>query len=366
MSKNKIFNHDILHCTNDAIVGKHLYCSRVLGMTEPDDLIQLHPDLEPQWSGIVEHYNRISLSHSDRPIWDVSFQKLKEYPDYDLSVFIFADAIHEDSPDDDWFRDRNRDWQNVVEFVNSKNNFIRLANELNVRVPQTICFENKQQLLKSSDLIFPCYLKPAISVDGVGISRCESDRELQEALDKIADSTPLQMQQEIIASNFLNLQYEVTPQGVEPLIATEQILEGFAHNGNRYPTVHQPWNLVEPMAQWMANKGMKEIFAFDVAVSDAEQAEYYAIECNPRFNGATYPTGIARKLNIMSWASENFQTRYTSLYDIDLTNLEYDSATGTGVIIVNWGSILVGKLGILVAGSLDEQAEIKKELQARL
>lgn len=355
-----------MHCTHDAVVGNYLYCSRVLGMTEPGDLIQLHPDLQSEWSAIVQHYNNIGLSYSDRPVWDVSFQKLREFSEYEPSVFIFGDAIHEGSTDDDWFREQNQDWLDVVEFINSKNNFIRLAHELDVKVPHTVCFENKKQLLQSDEVIFPSYLKPAISVDGVGINRCADKEDLDKFLETLADDIPLQLQQEVIADKFLNLQYEITTEGAKPLAATEQILDGFAHNGNRYPTAYQPWELVEPMAQWMANKGMKDIFAFDVAVTNPENPEYYAIECNPRFNGASYPTGIARKLNINSWSSEGFKTQFTSLSDIDLTGLEYDSASKKGVIIVNWGSVLVEKLGIMLAGSIAEQDILREELKARL
>lgn len=367
MTQIKIFNHDIMHCTHDAVVGNYLYSARVLGMTEPQDYIQLHSDLESEWEYIVKHYNCIDLSHSQNPIWDVSFQKLREYSDCEVSVFIFGDAIHQDSDDDDWFRKQNQDWLDVVEFINSKNNFIRLAQDLGVNIPKTICAENKTELNQLSELPYPCYLKPAVSVDGVGINRCENEQDLQSALLEIAEDVSLQVQQEVIADKFLNLQYQVTAEKVEPLAATEQILDGFAHNGNRFPTVHQPWNLIEPMAQWMAEKGMKGIFAFDVAaVEEENNSSYYAIECNPRFNGASYPTGIAKKLNITSWASENFNTQYTSLKDIDLSGLEFDRKTGTGVILVNWGSILVGRLGILLAGSIEQQNELKALLKERL
>ena len=367
MTQRTIYNHDIMHCTHDAVVGNYLYSARVLGMTEAEDYIQLHPDLEPEWKYIAKHYNRINLSHSQNPIWDVSFQKLKEYSDCEVSVFIFGDAIHQDSDDDDWFRKQNQDWLDVVEFINSKNNFIRLAQDLGVSIPKTICAENKSELDRLIDLPYPCYVKPAISVDGVGINRCESEDNLQSALLDIAEDVPLQVQQEVISDKFLNLQYEIVDEKAKPLAATEQILDGFSHNGNRYPTVHQPWNLVEPMAQWMAEKGMKGIFAFDVAaVQEEDKSSYYAIECNPRFNGASYPTGIAKKFNLPSWASENFNTQYNSLKDIDLSGLEFDPQTGKGVIIVNWGSILIGKLGILLAGSIEEQKELKALVKERL
>ncbi len=367
MTQIRIFNHDIMHCTHDAVVGNYLYSGRVLGMTEPEDYIQLHPELQSQWDAITQHYQSLGLSHSQNPIWDVSFRQLREYADCEASVFIFGDAIHQGSSDDDWFRSQNQDWLDVVEFINSKNNFIRLAQDLGVNIPQTICAENKAELEKLSDLPYPCYLKPAVSVDGAGINRCENYKELQKALINLDNNVPIQVQQEVIADKFLNLQYHVIENAVEPLAATEQILDGFAHNGNRYPTVHQPWEMVEPMAQWMKEKGMKGIFAFDVAaVQSDNDASYYAIECNPRFNGASYPTGIAKKLHIASWASENFDTQYNSLDQINLDGLEFDPKTGTGVILVNWGSVLVGKLSFLLAGSIEKQNELKVLLKERL
>ena len=366
MSGKKIFNHDIMHCTHDAVVGNYLYSGRVLGMSEPDDLIQLHPDLESQWTAITAHYDRIGLSHSQNPIWNVSFEELRKYPDYEPSVFIFSDAFDELRQDEKWFGKGNKDWQDVVTFVNSKNNFIRLAQELNVNVPRTLCAENQSKLLENNKNIpFPCYLKPAVSVDGVGIYRCENSQELNDSLAKLDKNTPIQVQQEVIADKFLNLQYEVKNGSVEPLAATEQILNGFAHQGNRYPTAYQPWDLVKPMAKWMTKKGMKGIFAFDVATVK-DKIDCFAIECNPRFNGASYPTGIAYKLKIDSWCSDNFVTKYSSLDEIDLGDLEYNPATKKGAIIYNWGSILVSKIGVLLAGSIAQQEELRTLLKQKL
>ena len=367
MSERRIFNHDIMHCTHDAVIGNYLYSGRVLGMSEPEDLIQLHPDLQTQWEAISVHYSNIGLSHSHNPIWNLAFEQLRHYPDYEPSVFIFGDALHNSGQDEDWFRDRNKDWQDVVEFINSKNNFIRLAQELDIQVPLTLCAADQSQLQDYSNIPFPCYLKPAISVDGVGIYRCVDKEELDRALTKLAKDIPLQLQQEVIATKFLNLQYQVEAESVKPLAATEQILDGFAHQGNRYPTIDRPWELVEPMAQWMKDKGMKGIFAFDVAtVKKDSKVDYFAIECNPRFNGASYPTGIAQKLDINSWCSDNFTTKYRSLDEIDLGELEYDPTTGTGAIIYNWGSVLVGKLGVLLAGSIEQQEKLRQLLKHQL
>lgn len=366
MSRNKIFNHDIMHCTHDAVVGNYLYSGRVLGMSQPDDFIQLHPDLQSQWSAIAAHYHRIGLSHSQNPIWNVDFKELSKYLDYELSVFIFNDALDDLCQNSQWFGENNQNWRDVVKFINSKNNFIRLAEDLNVNIPLTLCAENKSKLSEGEgEIPFPCYLKPAVSVDGVGIYRCENSQELNESLGNLDENTPIQVQQEVIADKFLNLQYEVENGSAKPFAATEQILDGFAHQGNRYPTAYQPWDLVEPMAKWMVKKGMKGIFAFDVATIK-NQTDCFAIECNPRFNGASYPTGIARKLNIDSWCSDNFVTKHRSLNEIDLGELEYNPTTKTGAIIYNWGSVLVGKLGILLAGSSVQQDELRSFLKQRL
>ncbi len=354
-------------CTHESVTGNYLFSGRVLGSTEPEDLIQLHPAIKSQWEAITAHYDRIGLSHSHTVIWDVSHTLMSDYPDYDTSVFIFGDVVHERSTDKKWFHQIDRDWFEVVEYINSKNNFIQLAQKLNVSVPQTWCFENKLEVTNWDDFYYPCYLKPAVSVDGVGIYRCEDRQQLKAALEEFDSEVPLQIQQEVKASNFLNLQYKITSQGLEHFAATEQVLDGYAHMGNRYPTQHQPWEIVEPMAEWMYQQGMKEIFAFDVAVVESDSSpSYLAIECNPRFNGASYPTGVAKKFKIPSWTCENFETKYHSLEEIDLKDIEFDINKGTGIIIVNWGTVLIGKIGILLAGTVEQQDQLRAILKQRL
>jgi hypothetical protein len=363
----KIFNHDIMTCTHESVLGNHFYCGRVLGMTEPEDIIQLHPALKSQWNAITSHYAQIGLNHSKNVIWDVSLIVLADYPNYDISVFYFGDATNQVSLEADWFRQVDSDWLNVVEWINSKNNFIQQAQALGVSVPKTFCFENKAAIAQLETLPYPCYFKPAISVDGAGIRQCANQEQLTQVVQALPDQVPLQIQEALTASSFLNLQYQVTEDGLKRLAATEQILNGYAHCGNRYPSTHQPWETVEPLAEWMAQQGMKGIFAFDVAVVEEEgKTRYLAIECNPRFNGASYPTGIAKKLKLTSWSSETFTTQYHSLEQLNLSGIEFDSRTDTGVVLVNWGTILVGRIGVLLAGSVEQQNELRAILRQRL
>jgi hypothetical protein len=166
---------------------------------------------------------------------------------------------------------------------------------------------------------------------------------------------------------FLNLQYEAEGRRLSRLAATEQILDGPVHQGNRFPARHAPWDCVEPMAQWLHREGIRGVFAFDVAVVEGTgEPEYLAIECNPRFNGASYPTGIARRLGSRQWLARTFRTDARSLGELDLTGLEFDSRQGQGVILVNWGPILVGKLLVLLAGPPAVQTRLAQALEARL
>ena len=154
---------------------------------------------------------------------------------------------------------------------------------------------------------------------------------------------------------------------VRRLAITEQVLDGFVHQGNRYPSKHAPWDSVEIMAQWMASSGMKGVFAFDVAVVKTPLGfRYLPIECNPRFNGASYPTAISRKLGLETWTAVQMRTRHRHLVHLDLNGIEYDPSTGEGVVIVNWGSVLAGKVGFLLAGSSQRQESLKLELLQRL
>jgi len=355
-----IINHDIMHCTAEGVVGNYLYSGRALGISESWDIIQLHRDLEPLWEDITRHYQNIGLNHSNNVIWDVNRRHLGGYIGYQPSVFYFG-------PNEcKYWGDHY--WLEAVEYINSKNNFIKLANELAVDIPTTLCFGSVRDVNPECvpDDIYPCYLKAAISVSGVGIYRCQNKTELIKALNKFYD-VPVQIQEEIKTDTFLNLQYQINEENIIHLTASEQILDGFAHQGNRVPASYEPWESVDIMAEWLKDHGMKGIFAFDVAVVETDtNMRFPVIECNPRFNGASYPTIIANKLNIPEWTALTFNTSHRSLSDIDLSDIEYDPNTGEGAIIVNWGTVMLGKLVIMLAGSKPYQEALEIELQARL
>jgi len=360
-SARYIINHDIMHCTAEGVVGNHLYSGRALGLSEPWDLIQLHPELQSLWSDITAHYQRIGLSHSEDVIWNSDVKHLGMHIGFQPSVFFFGPHECKYWGDSEWLE--------AVEFINSKNNFMALADELGVDVPNTLCFDNIEAIDADAirQVVYPCYLKAAISVSGVGIYRCEDEFEFREAMTKFDENVPVQVQEEVKTEVFLNMQYKVEGNDLIRLATSEQILDGFVHQGNRFPASHEPWETVEPMAHWLKDHGMKGIFAFDVAVMQTDRGlRFPAIECNPRFNGASYPTMIAQKLGISEWSAITFSTEHRSLADIDLSEIEFDSKSGEGAIIVNWGTILEGRLVILLAGSEAYQQALAVEFAARL
>ena len=363
----KIFNHDITLSTHERLPGTHLYSGRALGLTSSEDKIQIHPELMSEWDAITDHYAQVGLAHSEDIIWDVALAEISRYPDYEGCFYFFGDAVSHHDIHRRFFQERDLRWCEVVAFINSKNNFIHLAEELNIPVPKTLRFDDLAAAKACDTVPFPCYVKPAVSDHGFGIMRCPDAAALATAFSQLEPDAPLQIQAEVSASAFLNLQYRVTPDGVEPLLVSEQILDGCVHGGNRYPSIHEPWAKVEPFVEWMGEQGMQGIFAVDVAVvPEAEGTHYLAIECNPRYNGSSYPTLIARKLGIPRWSSATCKTPKRSLKEFDLTDLAFDPATGKGIVLINWGTIQVGKLSLLLAGTETEQAELGEELQARL
>ena len=354
-----IFNHDIMSCTNEKVNGNYLYSGRALGLTEVDDVVQIHPFLRGEWKAVTAHYRRIGLSHTSNVIWDISPERLGDYLGLRESVFFFGPREHRVRPDDAFHR--------VVEHINSKNNFIALASHLRLDIPHTQCFHGKQWFAGIKHFPYPCYLKAAVSVAGKGIFRCEDSDDIIKALAYFEEDVPLQIQEEVDTNIFLNMQFRGTENRLERLIVTEQVLEGYTHQGNRYPASHEPWDSVEPMAEWLVEKGMRDVFAFDVAVVESGQGtRFVPIECNPRFNGASYPSGIAGKLDLHHWIAKDFVTQHQQISQIDLSGIEFNPVSKTGIILVNWGTVHVGKLGVLIAGRVKEQQRLEDQLRQRL
>ena len=359
VGRPRIFNHDVTNFIPGSEPVLRLYSGRALGLSSPEDTIQLAPELRNEWSAMIHHYDRIGLSHTQDVIWDTSLTWLGKYPDHEVSVFFPNEHV---APIGDGYS-----WHEVVRYINSKNSFIALAAKLGMAVPATWCFDSKAEVGELTAYPYPCYLKVAVPVYGGGVYRCGTPAALHEALKTFDGGVPLQIQEEIRTGQFLTLQYAIEDGAAVRIAATEKIRYGHVRQGSRFPGRHAPWEAVEPMAQWLAAAGLRGVFDFDVSVVvDGNHFRFMPIGCNPRFNAATYPTLIAARLGPERWLAMHLASRKRHLADVDLAGIEYNGLTRAGVVIVDWGSVRFGKLGVLLAGPEELQQQLRAELERRL
>jgi hypothetical protein len=278
-----------------------------------------------------------------------------------VSVFIFDRFVHEIRPDDAWVQ--------AVECLNSKNAFMDLCKAEGAPIPRTLTFVSEPS--DDIDIDFPCFVKADVSATGMAVFEVQNANELRAAVRSL-HGTPFQVQEKVSGASiaFLNVQYF----GCDGAYAhrgevTEQVLDGFSHIGNRCPTAYEPWHVTDALAMKAARMGLKGYFAFDVAAVTKRNGdvEYVIIECNPRWNAATYPSIIADKLKAKFWQARYFKPRKVrTLHDLYLGHLEYNPARKSGVVFVNWGMIAVGKIGCMLIGSPEEQEMMVSELNATL
>jgi hypothetical protein len=348
--KESIINKEAPECQDEEqlarTLGLYLYPGRVLGTTNPGDIIQLNPELADDWSWITAHYDRIGLEHAKDVVWDDSFAVKKDFPDHKLSTFYFGRQANSVSPDPERLR--------IVEAMNQKNEFIRVAKALGVPVPETWCYNSTREVPDCHDFKFPIVLKVSKSVSGLGVIKCQTPAELEKELNKLRKDLPFQIQ-EVIEGEFISVQYWANS-GLRRITATTQILEGNIHDGNSGPTRHQPWNKTDILARYLFRRGIQEHFGFDLVAFrlPSGQWDYRVIECNPRFTGAAYPYYIAWKLGVDLWVGRNYKTSVTRLQDIDPGEWEFNPKTGKGAAVVNWGCVKDGKLAIVLMGNTED------------
>ena len=337
-----------------------MFASRALCVTSTDDVIQLPSELQKHWKYIKEHYQRVGLECCEEVIWDLNLDRIKNYPKAELSPFFFGVRENIFRPDERRFL--------ITKYLNSKNNFIKLAQKENINTPVTIAFNSIDDLKKYKlPLDFPLYFKPEVSLSGLGICRCESISELEKHTSKIKEKFAFQLQKEINSTCFLNFQFEEIDGKAHRLLISQQVIEDNSHLGNFYPIKYGNSDFLDNFAQSMVDQGMRGIFAFDVAVIENDhKTSFFAIECNPRFNAATYPAIVSKKLNITQWMTLTLSASFDSYDDLLLQDIEFRTDSNCGIIIINWGSIEHGKIMFMIAGNPQEQKKFLAELKNRI
>jgi hypothetical protein len=108
---------------------------------------------------------------------------------------------------------------------------------------------------------------------------------------------------------------------------------------------------------------------FDVATfTDAEgRPKHLVLDCNPRFNGASYPAHLAKRLGVNCWMHRTYPFGPHPLEDLRLGSLAYTPRRAAGVVLVNWGWTAFGHISVFCTAPEPEHlAEIERELQRRL
>lgn len=366
-----IFNHCTVEATgqvpgygqmtSDQIAqhfGLALYAGRVFALSRTQDVVQLHKDLRPHMPWVKRHYSQAGIDVARAIIWDDSFSHVNMYGQMELSVFYFGEKAHAVRPDDRWF--------NTTRLFNSKNHFINTCQSIGIPTPQTKLYNSKCELGDLNEMQYPLFFKLDVAVAGLGVMKCHCPKDLINALELIDVQQAFQIQEALAPSYvFKNVQFEVEAGELSFLALSDQLFDGFSHAGNRFyqqELSRDAQSAAQKLALYLYESGMKGVFAFDIAVD--HRGDFRFIECNPRYNGATYPTKVARRLGIHQWTSVSLKTPFTSFDQVSFSkDVQYDPEKKRGALVINWGTISKGDVGILLAGSQSEQACLHQELK---
>jgi hypothetical protein len=364
-----LFNHTTAYLypenVKGNVLGSELYGARVLASTEPGDWVQLHSCIKENNLGIdwvVDHYRRVGLGVATNFIFDDSLDVIKKYPKAKLSVPFYGkevDKIKQGGLVSD-----------LVEWINDKNQFIGLCRGLEVPVPETDLFDSSKKALDYYPDEYPVFVKGVVSAFGQHVIECGNHDEYVMAVKSITGV--LQVQKALPKGTiFCNVQYQISKtEGWHKLIRgplTQQKMDGSGHSGNIYPALVDQ-RLVLPytdrLAKFLFDGGMVGIFSFDVAVT--EEDEVFCLKCNPCWNDATYCSVPAERLGIEQWESLSVTTNHTSFLAMNgIKPLEYSPAKKSGIVFINWATIMFGKLDVLVAGKQEERKQIIQDFKSQ-
>jgi hypothetical protein len=359
----KVYYHDVASVYPSSelrsLPGASTYAARVLASTRTEDVVILPKETRLHLNWILDHYASVGLPNAQTILFG-GYESLRQFPDHELCVSFFSEKVHAVRPDQRWLT-------SALD-LHSKNNFIRVCNSLDIPVPQTTCFfglhEYKHSRFRPKQ--FPVYVKKAFSFPGLGVFRCESAHALESVVSGL--EFPFQIQASLPEeTEFINVQYEIQKKRLIRGTITYQILNGNTHIGNSFPTrfdTGQIYQVTDELARWAQTIGIKGIFVFYVAVTPSGQV--LPIECNPCWNGASYFSQVAEKSEVSEWESRNVDFSRRTFDGFSLGELTFDSKRKEGVIIIDWGCVGQGKLGVFVAGSPIVRQDYLVELKYRL
>ncbi len=378
--KPSLLNHGVLEAYPgdllDDVAGVAYYGARVIASAYPGDVVQLHPDLEDsgQLKPILDHYRRVGLAVPDQFVFDESWAVKDNYPNLQLDAFYFGRKAHAAAPDQAFF--------DQVRLFNNKNHFIRECWKHGVPTPGTILFDKVDDFdlieYNQDPLEYPVYVKAAVSASGMHVIACANEKGLLAAIEKMPQGDQdqgFQIQEGLPeGTKFLNMQYMEHPNGFTHGPLTLQKLDGNSHAGNIFPSgfnVDSVQPITDRIARMMSRLGMKRSWALDIAMEPLRGV--LGIETNPRWNGCSYYSKVAERLDANHWEGQYVYPKNGDLRFIlrDPSDWEYNPSSGSGIVIINWGPILgtpgrlPPKLGLLVIGEPSQRQRLLETFEAR-
>lgn len=338
----------------DMVKNGALHSMRALPCTEKEDVIQLDRRLENSYPYMLEHFQEAGLDPTEEVIWDTSVDVAHDFPSHEVSSYSFNDLRNKVAP--------SQARLETATLCNNKNRFLQFCQENGYPLPVTI-FVDEKTPLDTTQLKFPAYVKAARGSSGTNIYRVQDMEELQTSIQKVGKEYQIQEEVSEVVS-FLNVQYKALGNIATHFATTEQVLSGFSHQGNRFPTEYESRHITDRLAGELASMGLEDMFAFDVAVTPDDMK---IIECNARWNGSTYPTIVARKLGIEEWRTLTLPSTLEYISKLEISKLAYSRARRYGAILLNSSFLRTErKVSAMLAGSEELQQEIEEELRAAL
>ncbi|MDD3498106.1 MAG: hypothetical protein PHH24_01210 [Candidatus Moranbacteria bacterium] len=355
-------------CTDEDLarmLGLYSYIIRALVVGGKRSIFQILEELKEALFWQMDHFNRIGIEYPEEVVIDGCDFSLASHPDLKdvkLSTFFFGPEAQKVRPDQKRF--------DAVQFFNNKNNVIRLAKSLGVRVPPTLLFSSVDEVGDCADFVYPSTIKMGNSVSGLGLEKCYSREHLEKVLRRVPVGKDFQMQKFLENLVPFSIQWWADESGPVPITGTCNFIEGNANHAGNWSSPDIPhralikFTLLLAVIAWMM--GIRDWFSFDVGLYDNGSPNFYLLECNPRYTGAAYPFIAASKLlggikeaREYFWASKTYKSSMNSINKLDLGELEFGfkgnpkSGKREGWISVNPGPLSVGdgKISMMYVGN---------------
>lgn len=335
---------------------------RVLLISDPDDMVVLDPGLKKEYTYVRSHLDRAGLETSHQIIWKHYDRPLtsKLKSQKRVSLYCYSPKWHQ------VLQDHKR--LEATSLYLLKSAALEAGKKNNIITPMSFLCKNYQSSLSIIDQVtFPVYLKPERASSGIGITFCPTKEDLIAIL-KSYSYFPMLLQEEVKADYFSSIHFRVKQDKIENFVTVKQTIENNCAVGHHAPHGLEIETNYMILAQQLYQDGMKGYFGFDVGIKKAADGSHQQIlmECNPRFTSATYPALIAEKLGVRTWQTKRYQTPHRSLQQFDLASVTFDSKTKRGVILLDWGMLLLGEPLFMLIGDLDDQLYFDQQLQAIL